>query len=81
MKDFTYAQALKKAREKISLEDMGIEKTRIRKTATGNILIEIPGIDRSNEADKLASKLQSVLEGVAQIARPTIKGEIRLWYS
>jgi len=79
MENFTYAQALKRAREKISLEEIGIEKTRIRKTATGNILIEIPGIDRSGEADRLATKLQNVLEGIAKIARPTIKGEIRLF--
>jgi len=27
MENFTYAQALKRAREKISLEEIGIEKT------------------------------------------------------
>jgi len=33
----------------------------------------------SGETDKLATKLQNVLEGVVKIARPTIKGEIRLF--
>ncbi|GAB1869279.1 CCHC-type domain-containing protein [Camponotus japonicus] len=75
----TYASVLRKAREKISLEEIGIDKTRIRRTVGGNILIEIPGINKSAEADKLAEELHKVLETEIMISRPTIKGELRLF--
>lgn len=38
--DFSYADALKKARQEIDTEEMGIGETRVRKTANGGILIE-----------------------------------------
>lgn len=75
----SYSEVLKKAREKVSLEQIGIEKTKIRKTAAGNILIEIPGIGKNTEADRLAMELNKVLEGEAIIARPIIRGELRLF--
>lgn len=39
--DFSYANALKKARENISLDHLGIERSRIRRAANGGLLIEI----------------------------------------
>lgn len=75
----TYADVLRKARENISLEEMGIERTCIRKTAGGNILIEIPGGNKSAEADKLAAELHKVLEKEVMVARPVIMGELRLF--
>lgn len=77
--DFTYAEVLKIARNQISLEGLGIEKTKLRKTATGNMLIEIPGNDKKEEADRLANEMRRVLEGKATIARPCIKGEVRMF--
>lgn len=41
---FPYAEALKLAREKISLNNLGIEKSKIRKAANGGALIEISGL-------------------------------------
>lgn len=76
---FTYADALKKARDSISLEKLGIGKTRIRKTAAGNVLIEIPGNSKNEEADRLATELYKVLKDKALVARPIIKGELRLF--
>lgn len=73
--DSTYAEVLKIARNRISLEHIGIEKTRLRKTATGNVLIEIPGKDKKKETDLLASEMRKALEGKAIIVRPCIKGE------
>lgn len=75
----TYADILKKARDNIPLEQIGIGKTRIRKTAAGNILIEIPGNSKNEEADRLATELHKVLDGEALIARPIIRGELRLF--
>jgi len=49
-----YAEALRKARERISLADLNIERTRIRKAATGAVLIEIPGEETKAKADELA---------------------------
>lgn len=63
--DFTYAEVLKIARNQISLEGLGIEKTKLRKTTTGNMLIEIPGNDKKEEADRLADEMRKVLKGKA----------------
>lgn len=76
--DFSYAEALKKARTQISLQELGIENTRIRKTVTGGILIQIPGSEGNKKAELLAEKLQSRLEDEARIALPVIKGELRI---
>lgn len=76
--DFSYKEALIKARKNIQLQDIGIENnTRIRKTAVGGILIEISGKD-NQKADRLAEALQITLDSSANIARPMIKGELRL---
>jgi len=54
--NFSYASALKKAREEISLADLGIEKSRIRRTINGGRIIEmiiIPGLEAADKTDKL----------------------------
>lgn len=56
-KDFSYASILKKARESIPLFELGIEKSRIRRTINGGRIIEIPGLDAAKKADKLAIRL------------------------
>lgn len=38
---FSYADALKKARTEISLKEIGIDTTKIRRAANGGIIIEI----------------------------------------
>lgn len=76
---YTYASILSKAREKISLDDLGIEKTRIRRTAGDNILIAIPGLNKQGEADKLAAELTKVLGEDIMVSRPNIMGELRLY--
>lgn len=77
-KEFSYAAALKKARASISLSDLQIEKTRIRKAANGGLLIEILGPEGSVKAETLAGKLKEILQDKAKIARPIAKGEIRM---
>lgn len=53
--DFSYASALKRAREEISLDELGIENSRIRKAASGGLLIEISGMNSGHKADLLAT--------------------------
>ncbi|EFN61591.1 hypothetical protein EAG_13521, partial [Camponotus floridanus] len=75
--DFSYAEALRKARTSISLSELEIGSPRIRKGVNGATIIEISGLENNEKADKLVIKLQEVLEG-ATVMRPTIKGKLRL---
>lgn len=75
----SYANILKKARDNIPLDKIGVGTTRIRKTAAGNVLIEIPGSTKNEDADRLAEELHRVLDGEAVIARPIVRGELRLF--
>lgn len=77
--EFSYADALKKARESISLTDLGISKPKIRVTRSGDRLIEIPGSDGARLADELAVELRKVFKDEAFVSRPFMKGELRLF--
>lgn len=70
---FSYAEALKRARTNISLQELQIESPRIRKGVNGATIIEISGPENAEKANKLATKLQEVL-GDAIVMRPSIKG-------
>lgn len=77
MKETTsYAEVLKKAREKVSLKDLGIETTRIQKAVDGGLLIEVPGKEDRQRADALAGSLREVLGEDAKVYRPTMRGEL-----
>ncbi|KMQ94771.1 gag-pol polyprotein [Lasius niger] len=76
--NFSYADALKKARGSISLDDLEIIKTKIRKAANGSLLIEVIGPGGAEKALKLKDKLIEVLKNEARVTRPVTKGEIRL---
>ncbi|CAL1671612.1 unnamed protein product [Lasius platythorax] len=43
--EFSYAEALKKARESISLKDLEIDRTKVRRAANGGMIIEVIGPD------------------------------------
>ncbi|XP_011688863.1 PREDICTED: uncharacterized protein LOC105450628 [Wasmannia auropunctata] len=75
----SYAEVLGRASEAVSLETLGIVETRVRRGLTGGLIVEIPGKDMGEKADKLAQKLREVLEeeGV-RVARPTRRAELRL---
>lgn len=49
--EFSYAEALKKTRSKISLDELRIESTKIRKAANGGMLIKVLGPDGSSKAN------------------------------
>ncbi|XP_011685609.1 PREDICTED: uncharacterized protein LOC105448624 [Wasmannia auropunctata] len=75
----TYFEIIRKARDEITLEELGIEETRTRSTVAGNVLIEIPGENTSPAADNLARKLREAFRDTnVQIRRPTLRGELRL---
>lgn len=74
---FSYADALRKARNSISLSELEINSPKLRKGINGATIIEISGPENAEKADRLVAKLQEVLED-AVVTRPVIKGEIRL---
>ncbi|KMQ88054.1 gag-pol polyprotein [Lasius niger] len=78
VENFSYAEALKKARGAISLENMNIERTKVRKAANGSLLIEVMGPGGASKALELRDKLHEVLKDQAKITRPVVKGELRL---
>lgn len=73
---FSYAAALRKARDNISLTDLEIEQSKIRTAANGSILIEVR--ERKEKADFLQQKLAQVLGDTVIVSRPEIKGDVRL---
>ncbi|KMQ92578.1 gag-pol polyprotein [Lasius niger] len=75
---FSYAEALKKARESISLDQLEIDRTKIRRAANGGILIEVLGPGGAGKALVLKDKLHEILQDKAVVSRPVAKGEIRL---
>lgn len=74
--NFSYADALVKLRKQIPLEEIGITSTKIKKTATDAVLIEVPCADSKNLAKKLRSRAATVLGNEAIVSHPEIKGEI-----
>lgn len=76
---FSYAEALRKVRAKIKMEELDIAAPKIRKALNGATIIEISGPDCGEKAKKLAEKLQEALiDEKAAISTPTIKGELRI---
>ncbi|XP_025267964.1 uncharacterized protein LOC112639147 [Camponotus floridanus] len=76
--DFSYAEALKRIRSQISLQELDIQMPKVRRGISGNAIIEIHGPDNALKADRLASEIQRVLQEEAYVSRPTITGEIKL---
>ncbi|KMQ89976.1 gag-pol polyprotein [Lasius niger] len=76
--NFSYADALRKARCSVSLDKLEITKTIIRKAANGSLLIEVLGPGSAEKAIKLRDELHEVLKDEAKVTRPVTKGEVRL---
>lgn len=64
--------------EKISLKELGIETTKVRKASNGGLLIKIPGPEGTIQVDILASKLREIFQEKVKVARPVRKGELRI---
>lgn len=75
----SYKDAMAEARSKIDLSNLGITNSRLRRAATGGILIQISGKDHAAQADDLASKMDAVLGGKGVlIGRPSRCAELRV---
>lgn len=74
----TYGEAIATARGGVALSDLGIDQIRIRQTAAGARIIEIPGSQTADKADRLAEKLRGVLADVARVNRPQKLAELQI---
>lgn len=74
----SYADILSKAKQKVSLGNLGIENVRMRRAMNGALVIEIPGPDGKALANSLRRSLEEVLEGEATVSNPVPMEEIRL---
>ncbi|XP_032682494.1 uncharacterized protein LOC116849463 [Odontomachus brunneus] len=69
---------LKKVRDNISLQEIGIERTKIRKTANGSTLVTVLGPDAASKADALAVKVRELVQNDARVTRPIKRANIKL---
>ncbi|CAL1672479.1 unnamed protein product [Lasius platythorax] len=81
--EFSYADILRKAREKIDLKALKIDNSRIRPSANGGILIEISGKEGNSKADALIKKLRETFDSEiadkkVHFSRRIVKGDIRV---
>lgn len=67
----TYSATLLKARQAIKLSELGIQEVKVKTTATGARMVEVPGPDSGPNADRLAAKLCEILAEEAIITRPS----------
>jgi len=80
----SYADVVRLARGKISLEDLNIANTRIRRAQAGGLLMEIPGGEKAGaKAEALVDRLRVVLaesdyRDKVSVVRPVRRAEIRL---
>lgn len=78
-KGVTYASILKEAKKNMDLDDLGLQAVRFRTAVTGAKILELPGVDSGEKADKLAEKLRQVVgEGVAKVSRPEKCADLRI---
>ncbi|XP_047543169.1 actin cytoskeleton-regulatory complex protein pan1-like [Vanessa atalanta] len=77
-KGVTYALVLERAEQSVKLQDLGISGgLKVRRTATGARALELPKA-QAEQADRLAAKLRTVLDGVADVVRPVKKADLKV---
>lgn len=64
----SYADILKKVKSNINI-DFGIRDTRIRRTATGSLLIQVASEESRRQADALAEEVRKVIGEEAKVGR------------
>ena len=74
-----YAEVMREARV-VKLKEIGIENIRCRKSMTRAMIIEVPGKDNQEKADKLPDKLRKVFgdSSEVRIGRSEKRAEIRI---
>lgn len=75
----SYSDILRKAREEVNLEEIGMETVKIREAANRGLVFEVPGPEGGSRADELATRLRLALGGEISVSRPTKMGEFRLY--
>lgn len=75
-----YAEAVRVARSKIDLREMGIHSLRPKKAATGAMILEIPGPNGVEKAKALHTRMEEALTGMegVRVSRPVKQGEVRI---
>ncbi|XP_026330563.1 uncharacterized protein LOC113238056 [Hyposmocoma kahamanoa] len=74
----SYKDALGRATATLELGTVGLDFVRVRSTATGARIIEVPGADSGKTADALAEKLEGIIGDVATITRPVKTADLRI---
>ncbi|XP_050358321.1 probable isocitrate dehydrogenase [NAD] subunit beta, mitochondrial [Nymphalis io] len=77
-KGVTYAHILERAEQGVKLQDLGIcGGLKVRRSATGARVLELPKA-QTEQAEKLAVKLRTVLDGVANVVRPVKRVDLKM---
>jgi len=63
----SYADILNKAKQKVSLGNLGIDNVRMRRAMNGALVIELPGPDGQRLASTLRNTLEEVLKDEAKL--------------
>ncbi|XP_039755798.1 transcriptional regulatory protein AlgP-like [Pararge aegeria] len=74
----SYATVMKAATSGFALSEVGVNHVRVRKSATGARIIEVPGAGSAKAADELAGKLQGLVGEWVTVSRPMKTAELRL---
>ncbi|CAG9568422.1 unnamed protein product [Danaus chrysippus] len=74
----TYKDAIAKAKQSVSLQELGISSTKFRTGMTGARIIELPKEVTAAQADSLASKIGQALGDAAKVTRPKKMVNVRI---
>nr|XP_032523168.1 uncharacterized protein LOC116774532 [Danaus plexippus plexippus] len=74
----SYLSVLLKAEKEVDRKELGIGPLKIRATATGARIIEVPGSTSAEKADALAAKLKSALAQEVEVTRPVKYADLRV---
>jgi hypothetical protein len=75
----TYAEVIAKARERITLKELGVTKIDMKRGVTGSVIIRLPGDKNREKATMLASRLANVLDPMAvRVMAPVKRAEVKV---
>ncbi|XP_061717573.1 uncharacterized protein LOC133525301 [Cydia pomonella] len=74
----TYAGIFAKVTTSFGLAEVGLDHVKVRKTADGARIIEVPGTDNGRTADILREKLEGLVGNDARVYRPTKMAGLRV---
>lgn len=62
-----YANAMKAAKAAVDLTALGIGGLRPKRTLTGALILEVPGLERMAKADTLTAEIAEALSGMKKV--------------